>query len=143
MEAGAPNNKSGMVKGIVALIVLAVLVAVYFIAMGGNGFKVGDKVFGEWASKTWYAGEIDRTCDGGFNVKFTDGGEKCLPEAQLIEDEVNKVNVGTKVIAKWTGSAYYDAEIISKTDDKVKVKYYDGVEYEVNADEIRVDPRAK
>lgn len=146
MEAGAPGNqKSNMVKGIIALVVLAALAAIYFIAMSGGGYKLDDKVYGEWASKTWYDGTINRTCDAGFNVKFSDGGEKCLSEAQLIMDKApsaSKVTVGTKVIAKWTGAAYYDADVIAKTDDKVKVKYYDGVEYEISTSEVRLDPRA-
>lgn len=145
MEAGAPANKSNMMKGLIALVVLIALVAIYFVAMSGSAYKVGDNVYGEWASKTWYAGTIDRTCEDGFNVKFSDGGEKCLPEAQLIADEVpsaSKLSPGTKVIAKWTGSAYYDAEILSKANDKVKVKYYDNVEYEVSNTEVRLDPRA-
>lgn len=146
MEAGNPtSSQSNMVKGLVALVVLVVLVGVYFFAMGNKGYAVGDKVFGEWAGKTWYAGMIDKTCEGGFNVTFTDGGQKCLPETQLIKDKApsaSKVDVGTNVIAKWTGAAYYDAEVIAKTDDKVKVKYYDGVEYEVTTNEVRLDPRS-
>lgn len=146
MEAGNPtSSQSNMVKGIVALVVLAALAGIYFFAMGNKGYSIGDKVFGEWASKTWYAGVINKTCEGGFNVTFTDGGEKCLPESQLVQDKApspSKVDAGTKVIAKWTGAAYYDAEVLTKNDDKVKVKYYDGVEYEVMTSEVRLDPRA-
>jgi hypothetical protein len=139
-----PASSSNMVKGIIALVVLAALVVIYFLAMGNKGYSVGDKVFGEWISKTWYAGTIDKTCDAGFSIKFTDGSEKCLSEAQLIKDKepgASALSVGTKVIAKWTGSAFYDAEIAEKNSDKFKVKYYDGVEYEVSADELRLDPR--
>ncbi len=145
MELGSPTTTpSHKTRGIITILILAGLAVLSFFVMNGSGYAVGDKVFGEWASKTWYAGEIDKTCEEGFNVKFKDGGEKCLPASQLIKDKTpstSKLDIGTKVIAKWTGAAYYDAEVLSKNGEKVKVKYYDTVEYEINTNEVRLDPR--
>ncbi len=109
-----------------------------------NKFAVGDSVYAEWTSKTWYAGSIDKTCDKGFNVKFDDGDQKCVSTNQLVKNAVpskGKVKVGTKVLAKWTGTPYYDAEVISITNGTYKVKYYDGVEYDVTLNGLRLDPR--
>ncbi len=104
---------------------------------------VGDNVFAEWTSQKWYSGTIDKTCDLGFNVAFDESGEKCVAPDQIIRNVVpkeGKVKVGTKVIAKWTGTPYYDAEVTSISDDVYTVTYYDGAKYDVSLSELRLDP---
>ena len=112
-------------------------------AGSASQFAVGDNVYGEWTSQKWYAGTIDKTCDAGFNVKYDDGDESCLAPDQLIHNvapKKNQVKVGTTVIAKWTGTPFYDATVASIDGDTYKVKYYDGVEYDVTLEGLRLDP---
>lgn len=136
-----PQPRPLMVKGLFFFFALIALLSIYYF-MTKNTINVGDAVFAEWSTKSWYAGTIDDTCEAGYHVVFTDGGDKCVSEQQIILDRTQKrVSPGDKVIAQWTGDAYYDAEVVSRIGDNVKVKYYDGVEYEVLSTQVRLDPR--
>lgn len=111
---------------------------------GASGFKVGDSVYAEWVPKTWYAGTIDGTCDKGYHVSFDDGDDKCVSENQLVQNDIpakSKISVGTNVLAKWTGTPFYDATVIEIDGDTYKVQYYDGVKYDVGLSGLRLDPR--
>ena len=107
---------------------------------------VGSKVFAEWKDKTWYHGTVNNTCEQGFNILFDDGNQKCVSQDQVFFDKspnVEDVKVGTKVIAKWTGIAYYDAEVIKIIGDKYTVRYYDGMERDVTLSEMVLDTRTQ
>jgi hypothetical protein len=123
----------------------AVATALVLVGAGcgaASNFAVGDDVYSEWTSKSWYTASVTKTCDKGWEVKYDDGSTKCNSEAELIMDKApKKAKVGDKVIAKWTGSAYYDATVDSINEDVYTVKYYDGVTYDVAANELRFDPR--
>ena len=107
---------------------------------------VGSKVFAEWQDKTWYHGSVTATCDAGFNVLFDDGDQKCVSENQIFLANVptsDQVKVGTKVIAKWSGIAYYDAEVIKMSGDNYTVKYYDKMERDVPLSDLVLDNRTE
>jgi len=105
---------------------------------------VGSKVFAEWKENTWYEGSIDNTCENGFNIYFVDNTTKCVTTSEILKNKILKaeeVKVGTKVIAKWTAKAYYDAEVIKVNGDKYTVRYYDKMERDVTLDEMILDTR--
>jgi len=107
-------------------------------------FSAGDHVFAVWTSKTWYQATVDGACATGFNVTYYDNAKKCVAESDLIKDQVPSsasLKVGTKVIAQWTGTAYYDAEIIKVTGQTYSVRYYDNIEKDLSVSQLRLDPR--
>ncbi len=111
-----------------------------------SGLSAGDQVYAEWVPKTWYTASVTGTCDAGYQVEYDDGTKKCHGAVQLIKDKPasrGDVQVGTKVIAKWTGTPYYDAEVIEISDGTYKVQYYDGVKYDVSLQQMRLDPRVE
>lgn len=104
---------------------------------------IGNNVYGEWTSQKWYSGTITETCDNGFTVAYDEGDQSCLAPDQIIHNKIPKksqAKVGTKVIAKWTGTPYYDAEIVKIEGSTYTVKYYDGVQYDVTLEQLRLDP---
>ncbi|MFA7244744.1 MAG: hypothetical protein WC070_01020 [Candidatus Magasanikbacteria bacterium] len=111
-----------------------------------TSLKVGSAVFAEWKDKTWYKGTINATCEGGFDVLFLDNTNKCVTELQILRDKLPNIadlQVGSKVIAKWTANAYYDAEIIKVNPNNFTVRYYDKLERDVVLDEIILDNRVE
>ncbi|OGH83645.1 MAG: hypothetical protein A2488_01100 [Candidatus Magasanikbacteria bacterium RIFOXYC12_FULL_32_21b] len=105
---------------------------------------IGSKVFAEWKENTWYEGSIDNTCENGFNIYFVDNTTKCASTSEILKNKmlkVEEIKVGTKVIAKWTTKAYYDAEVIKITGDRYTVRYYDKMERDVTLDEMILDTR--
>lgn len=109
-----------------------------------SDFAVGNSVLALWTTQTWYQATIDSVCESGFNVTYYDGTKKCLAKSDLIKDKIpsaSSLTVGTKVIAQWTGTAYYDAEIIKITGQNYTVRYYDNVEKDLLANQMRLDPR--
>lgn len=107
-------------------------------------FVVGDSVLALWSKQSWYQATIDSVCEGGFGVVYYDGIKKCLTRNELIKDKVSDVSsiiVGTKVIAQWTGTAYYDAEIIKVTGQTFTVRYYDNIEKDLLLNQMRLDTR--
>jgi len=106
----------------------------------------GSKVFAQWKDQTWYHGTINNICDQGFNVIFDDGNQKCVGEGQVFFDKSPKedqLKVGSKVIAKWTGTAYYDAEVIKMNGANYTVRYYDKMERDVSLSELILDIRTQ
>lgn len=111
-----------------------------------NSLKVGSAVFAEWKDKTWYRGTINATCENGFDVLFLDNTSKCVTELQILRDKLPNtadLQVGSKVIAKWTANAYYDAEIIKVNPNNFTVRYYDKLERDVIIEELILDTRVE
>ncbi len=105
---------------------------------------VGDNVYAEWSPKTWYSGTVDGTCDRGLHVTYYDGFEKCHSDTEMLPDtnpSTADVAVGTKVVARYTEDAFYDAEVISVDGSEYTVRYYDDIEYTVGLDQMLLDPR--
>jgi hypothetical protein len=136
-------NKKTIIGIIIAALIIATVLLYVFI-IKNLGFSAGDKVYAEWSPKTWYAGTIEKTCDKGFYIKYDDGSEKCMAENELLSNKIpssSQIKLNSKVIAKWLGTPYYDAVVTEINEEKYKVKYYDGVEYEVPLNELRLDTR--
>jgi len=107
---------------------------------------IGSTVFAEWKDKTWYHGTVNNTCEQGFSILFDDGNQKCVSQNQIFFDKspnVEDIKVGTKVIAKWTAIAYYDAEVIKISGDYYTVRYYDKMERDVQLSELVLDMRTQ
>lgn len=107
-------------------------------------FEVGDQVFAEWTPNNWFLGEIEGTCEEGFNVAYDDGNEKCHAEDEIILDEVpeaSEIEVGSAVIADWSGAQYYNAEVTAIEGEMYSLKYYDNFTKDVKIDDLRLDPR--
>lgn len=141
------ENKSYTLPIAIGILVILIAGAAYFFfSKKTETFKVGDKVFAEWAPKAWYSGKIDKTCDKGFHVVYSEGDERCLDENKLIIDNVPKkdvMKVGTKVIAQWAAKGpYYDATITEVKNDTYTITYTsDKTTGTKTLEELRLDER--
>ncbi|MFA7277826.1 MAG: hypothetical protein WC101_02445, partial [Candidatus Gracilibacteria bacterium] len=120
------ESRSGSM--LIAVIILALLVtaATYLFFERKGGFSVGDQVYGEWTTKVWYPGKINKTCEKGFNILYNDGDEKCLSKEELITDaapENNVIKIGSKVIAQYMSGPFYEATVVGVQGDRCQVAY--------------------
>ncbi len=97
---------------------IGLLMASMFILVAAGCQKelaVNDSVLALWNATSWWEGTIGATCDGGFSVKWADGSTPtCIVKANVLAKrvpEAGSVKVGDVLLAKWTGSAFYDAKV--------------------------------
>lgn len=113
---------------LIAVVILALLIAAaaYLFFERRGGFSVGDQVYGEWTTKVWYPGKINKTCEKGFNIIYNDGDEKCLSKEELIMDTIPgsaEIKAGNKVIAQYMNGPFYEATVIGIHEDRCQVAY--------------------
>lgn len=94
-------------------------------ATGGGAVSGGEKaalgagsaVVAEWGGNgNWYEGKINKACDGGFEVAWSDGSEaSCIPAASVVADvavSASDVQVGKAVLARQEGAQnYYSGKV--------------------------------
>ena len=125
------------------LLAIAVVAMATLAACAGSAFNVDDRVWAEWSTNNWYLGTVTETCTDGdkeaWTVEFDDSGDGCYALGQILADEppTGTLKVGDPVIGFWaTDSHYYTAEIAEVSDEGYKIKYYDGVEFDVEKDQV-------
>lgn len=120
---------------------LGVLSALLLVACS-SAFKTGDTVWAEWTPDSWWHGTVESSCDKdgktGWQVTFDDGDEGCYVAGEILHDDVpaSALAAGDMVLAYWTDTHYYAAEIVEVMEDTYKVKFTDGSEKTVDMDKV-------
>lgn len=102
-------------------------------------FPVGSKVLAKWQNGIkWYSGTVATASSGSYSINYDDGDK----EANLTANRLahlpsgpTAVNVGDKVIAKWS-SSWYEATVTSVNGTAVKVHYADNTDGDVTTSDI-------
>lgn len=109
---------------------IGLLAASLFILVAAGCQKelaVGDSVVALWNSSSWWEGTVGATCEGGFSVKWADGSSPtCIAKANVVANKTpaaGSVKVGDVLLAKWAGSAFYDAKITKADGATYSVEY--------------------
>jgi len=122
-------------------IALGALSALFLVACA-SAFKTGDTVWAAWSTDSWWHGSVDESCEKdakkGWHVTFDDGDQGCYVAGEIFHDvaPTAPLAVGAQVLAFWTDTHYYSAEILEVTEAGYKVKFTDGVEKEVALDQV-------
>ncbi|MDA1060600.1 MAG: hypothetical protein O3B47_02295 [bacterium] len=139
------------------LLTMTLLSAFLLVACGGASMKAGDGVLVDWAGDqySWHKAALVAECGeaeaAGWTVDFTDDfydndeGEDpdCVVLANILKEEVpSKAAVGDEVLGEWVES-FYNAKVSAVEDGKYHVIYDDGLEDDLDLDQLRVKPVAK
>ena len=112
-----------------------------------ESFKTGDVVEGKYGD-SWFEVEVLESSESGVKVKWAfDGSESDLTPNDLRQKNAEnaetaeaaiEVKTGDQVEAQY-GNSWFDAEVLSSEDGKVKVKWgHDGSEEELESSKVRL-----
>ncbi len=133
---------------------MSLAAAFLMVACGAPAMKAGDSALVDWAGDqySWHKVKLVAECGeaetAGWTVDFEDDfydkdeGEDpdCFVAANVLKDQVpSKVEVGDEVLGEWVES-FYNAKVSAVEDGKYHIIYDDGIEDDLELDQLRVKP---